>query len=64
VRNITLGQVRKRDRRGEHTSSYALQNAASDAASPFVEAVTAEESSLVWQTIDSMEIFLLDRGWV
>jgi len=54
ARQIALSQIRRRDRRGEGTSADTLAEPAAEIASPRDEAITAEESALLWQTLDRL----------
>ena len=55
ARNIALDRVRKTARRGDYAPEGEPRDEADDAASPAEGAIAAEESTLVWQTIDGLE---------
>ena len=54
ARQIALSQVRRRDRRGDRPPAETPPEPAAEIASPREEAILAEESGLLWQTLDRL----------
>jgi RNA polymerase sigma factor (sigma-70 family) len=55
ARNVARGKVRRTKRRGDRPENGDTREIADEAASPAGEAITGEESQLVWKAMDALE---------